>query len=185
MTSLSGPGPNQKTGINIMVAGVAWQVVSLAVFALLSFDFFLRVRATKRSSCTTVSPSQASAYPMHTKSSDTNGVDSFNPAFAEIRSRPRFRFFIFGIFAATLFIFVRSVFRCAELSGGFNGPLANEQITFMVLEGCMIALACILLTIFHPGLVVGGKVWRMSSWKSQKLERDLVLESIPGNDIEK
>lgn len=186
MASISAPGSSsQQTGIDIMVAGVAWQVFSLAVFALLSFDFFLRVRATKRSFYAMVSHSQTSAHPIHAEPSEKNDVVLFNPAFAEIRLRSRFRFFVVAIFAASVFIFVRSVFRCAELSGGFGGPLANQEITFMVLEGCMITLACTLLTILHPGLVVGGAVWRMASWNAQKPEGDLHLDAIPGDYMRK
>jgi len=37
-----------------------------------------------------------------------------------------------GLALATLTIFVRSVFRIAELSQGFLGPLANNEVTFMV-----------------------------------------------------
>jgi hypothetical protein len=126
-----------------MIAGVAWQVFALLLFALLSFEFWMRVRSR-------------------------GGVrPPLNPAFAELRARRAFQpLFILAIFLAGVFIFVRSVFRCAELSEGFNGPLANDEVTFMVLEGTMIALACILLTAFHPGLVVGREAWSAASWKS-------------------
>jgi hypothetical protein len=145
VASLAEPGsPSLQGGINTMVAGVAWQVAVLALFALLSFEFWMRVR------------SRAAQPPL-------------NPAFAELRARRSFQpTFIAAIFLAGIFIFVRSVFRCAELSGGFDGPLANEEVTFMVLEGTMIALASILLTAFHPGLAVGSAAWSAASWKMGK-----------------
>ncbi|KAF4959803.1 hypothetical protein F66182_18274, partial [Fusarium sp. NRRL 66182] len=40
-------GSTQQTGINIMIAGVSWQVFSLAVFAALCTDFALRVRRAR------------------------------------------------------------------------------------------------------------------------------------------
>jgi hypothetical protein len=52
---------------------------------------------------------------------------------------------------ATLFIFTRSCFRVAELSGSFESALANDQSTFMVLEDALIILASLTLTAFHPG----------------------------------
>lgn len=61
-----------------------------------------------------------------------------------------------GLGIAVLTIFTRSVFRCAELSGGFNGKLFNDQITFMILEGPMIIMACTALTLFHPGIAFQG-----------------------------
>lgn len=53
-------------------------------------------------------------------------------------------------------IFVRSVFRVAELSEGFDGKLANNEVTFMILEGAMIAIAGICLTALHPGIAFQG-----------------------------
>jgi hypothetical protein len=133
----------QDAGVNTMIAGVAWQVVALVLFAVLSFEFWMRIRST---------PSSA-----------------LNPAFASLRAQKSFQpGFLVAVLLTGVFIFVRSVFRCAELSEGFQGPLANDEVTFMVLEGTMIALACILLTVFHPGLVVGGEVWSAASWKAGK-----------------
>jgi hypothetical protein len=150
VASLSPPtSPDLQRGIDTMVAGVAWQVFALTLFAGLSCEFWMRVRSTK------------------------GGMQSpLNPAFAELRAKRSFApIFIVAIFTAGLFIFIRSVFRCAELSGGFNGPLANDEVTFMVLEGTMIALACILLTVFHPGLAVGTEGWSAASWKGRKGSR--------------
>jgi hypothetical protein len=54
---------------------------------------------------------------------------------------------------ATVCIYIRSIFRVAELSGGFNGYLANNEIIFTVIEGAMIFIAAICLsTIGHPGI---------------------------------
>lgn len=61
-----------------------------------------------------------------------------------------------GLAAATLFILIRSCFRVAELSDGFGGKLANDEVTFMILEGAMIISATLALTIFHPGKAFAG-----------------------------
>jgi RTA1 like protein len=129
----SSSGPLGQDGVNIMLAGLSWQVFSLAVFMGLCVDFALRVRRA--------SP-----------------VD-FNPRYDALRASPRFKGFLVCLFIATLTIFVRSVFRCAELSGGFSGALANDEITFMILEGAMISIAVLALTVSHPGLVWKGE-WR-------------------------
>lgn len=141
--------PAQKAGIDTMVAGLAWQVVSLALFGLLSLDYWLRVSRRDRKSA------------------------MLNPAFDQLRAHPAFQpWFMVSIFFAGLFIFIRSVFRTAELSGGFSGPLANEEITFMILEGTMVILACGLLTFYHPGLVIGSQGWTIAKWKSAKSARN-------------
>lgn len=127
-----------QLGINIMVAGVSWQVVSLAVFAALCAEFGWRVY----------------------RSSDAQ----MNPNFADLRQSFKFRAFLWALGLATLAIFVRSVFRTAELQAGFHGALANEQVPFMILEGAMIISAVTILTVFHPGLAFAGR-FHDAGWK--------------------
>ena len=131
-------------GKNIMVAGVAWQVASLALFAVLCFDFSRRARRAPE--------------------------EELNPAFAQFRASTKFKLFLCGLATATLTIFTRCVFRCAELSGGFDGRLANQQVSFMILEGAMICIAVICLTAFHPGWVFGEN-WRAAAWNIRSLSK--------------
>jgi hypothetical protein len=124
-----------------MVTGVAWQVFSLALFATLCGDYALRV---------------------------TNASQIvLNPTFEELRNSRRFKAFLYALGLATLTIFTRSVFRCTELSGGFHGPLANQEVTFMILEGAMISIAIISLTVCHPGLVFKN-AWHTADWSIRK-----------------
>lgn len=58
-----------------------------------------------------------------------------------------------GLFIATVLIFIRCIYRVAELWGGFDSHLANDEATFMIFEGPMIILAVAAMTIFHPGRV--------------------------------
>ena len=48
---------------------------------------------------------------------------------------------------ATILIFVRSIFRVAELQSGFDSELANDEVALMILEGAMMVLAVGLLTV--------------------------------------
>ena len=57
--------------------------------------------------------------------------------------------------AATVLIFIRSIYRVAELWEGFGGKLANDEATFMIFEGPMIILAVTAMTVFHPGRIFG------------------------------
>ncbi|KAL9117753.1 MAG: hypothetical protein Q9187_005708 [Circinaria calcarea] len=109
-------------GIDIMIAGLSWQVVSLVLFIALCSEFAWRVY--KR----------------------TGGLE---PAFESLRRTRGFKAFLLGL--ATIFVLIRSSFRVAELSQGFDGELANNEVSFMILEGTMIILACTALTVFHPG----------------------------------
>ena len=56
---------------------------------------------------------------------------------------------------AVVTIFVRSYFRVAELQGGFRGCLTNNEVTFMILESAMVAIAVLAMTSTHPGFVFG------------------------------
>jgi hypothetical protein len=71
-----------------------------------------------------------------------------------------------------------------EVQAGFRSKLANRQITFMILEGAVIVSACILLTVFHPGLSSQGR-WHDASWslgkKDKKSGLDVVHKSSGGN----
>ncbi|KAL4938781.1 hypothetical protein BDV06DRAFT_46863 [Aspergillus oleicola] len=127
-------------GVNIMIAGLAWQVASLLIFSAMSGYFFLRVRKAPGS--------------------------DFNLDFDALRAKPFFKASLWGLSTATLIIIVRSVYRCAELSEGFDGHLANDEVTFMILEATMIGIAVIALTIFHPGTVWKEK-WHQAVWSTR------------------
>ncbi|ONH65367.1 Sphingoid long-chain base transporter RSB1 [Cyberlindnera fabianii] len=80
---------------------------------------------------------------------------SFNERYSHIRDKPFFRWYPTGIFGIVLFVFVRSVYRVAELSEGWRGYLVVHEVYFLVLDALMITIACILSVVFHPGFVFG------------------------------
>ena len=52
-----------------------------------------------------------------------------------------------ALVTAIILIFVRFIFRVAELQSGFDSELANDEIALMILEGAMMVLAVELLTV--------------------------------------
>ncbi|ERF73299.1 hypothetical protein EPUS_03132 [Endocarpon pusillum Z07020] len=121
----------RKMGIDIMVAGVSWQVFSLGLLGIFSWEFAWRIRKAGERDLSVLGGSGCSYQRL-------------------------------GL--APLAVFVRSVFRCAELREGFRGKLANQQVTFMGLEGGMIVIAVGLLTVWHPGLIFQG-TWQHAGWR--------------------
>ncbi|KAJ5927976.1 RTA1 domain protein [Penicillium verhagenii] len=121
----------RQTGINLMIAGLAFQVVSLFLFIILASEFAIRVRKSPK-------PEENE--------------------FSGLRQSSKWKMFIYCLGLATLTIFIRSIFRVAELKGGFNSALANNQVDLMVLESSMVSIACIALTVAHPGTII-GRVW--------------------------
>ena len=50
-------------------------------------------------------------------------------------------------------------YRIAELQAGFHSHLFNDEGFFMVLEGTVMSIVAIALTVLHPGLVF-RRQWR-------------------------
>lgn len=139
-----------QIGINIMIAGVSWQVFSLGLFTIVCLEFAWRVRKARKE--------------------DLNQQVEF----VELRRTTRYKVFLLALAGATLAIFIRCVFRCAELSEGFDGRLANDEVTLMVLEGAMIVIAAILLTALHPGPAFGG-LWANATWSLRGSKKQNVV----------
>jgi len=136
-----------KAGRNIMIAGLAFQVVSLAIFMALWLDFLLKLR----------------------------GVRVTEVRFAEMRASWKFKAFNYALWLATIFILIRSIYRVVELQGGFNGSVAGNEVAFMVLEGPMIILATFLLAVFHPGFAFAGN-WNAAGWSLRGRKSDVEME---------
>ncbi|KAK1593856.1 RTA1 like protein [Colletotrichum navitas] len=140
-------------GTNILVAGLSIQVASLFAFSACSLEFLWRVR---------------------------KNPEMRNPEFADLVSSKRFKMFLIALFGATACLFVRTVFRSVELSEGFSGKLANQEVEFMVLDGVMIILACLCLSIWHPGHGFGGR-WNEAKFRfrnsKNKVDHEEVAEA--------
>lgn len=66
------------------------------------------------------------------------------------RARFRFHFFLAGLCAAYFTIIIRCAYRVPEMVDGWGGALMQNESLFFVLEGAMLAIACIALTVAHP-----------------------------------
>ncbi|KAF5023539.1 hypothetical protein F66182_4406 [Fusarium sp. NRRL 66182] len=109
----SAPGGDAEmldVGNTIMMAGIAFQVATLSIFALLSLLFLVRRARAAQSS-----PLSGSA--LRTWQSK------------------RFRWFLFGLTTAFAGVYIRCVYRIAEMRGGWGNELMRDQTTFVVLEG--------------------------------------------------
>ncbi|OAP63383.1 hypothetical protein AYL99_02610 [Fonsecaea erecta] len=121
-----------QVGVDVMIAGLASQVVSLAIFMALCGHFAWKVY---------------------------KNPNKLNPEHAALQRTLRFKGFLVGIAIAVLTITARSCYRLAELQDGFSGALANNELVFMILEGPMIITAVVALTVWHPGVVLGARLW--------------------------
>lgn len=78
---------------------------------------------------------------------------------------------------AVLCILVRCVFRCAELMGGFDSELANNETLFMLLDGTLMIIAALVLTIFHPGWTL-GQYWHTATFKLRSSKKSPAEEKL-------
>jgi hypothetical protein len=156
-----------QVGIDIMLAGLSFQVFSLLLFSAACIEFGFRVYAS----------SHTPGNPYHSNPSQANSPSSLRTVelfHISLPQTPIFKAFLVGLVIATLAIFIRSCYRVAELSGGFKGALANNEVSFIILESTMVLIACLCLTFLHPGMCFQGG-WRAANFKlgNQKdTERD-------------
>lgn len=118
-----------QLGTDIMVAGLAFQVVVMFVFIALASDFAFRTYRNVK----------------------LNGrANTLDPKHDQLRRSFAFRGFIIALMLATILIFTRCVFRVAELSDGWEGELAKNEGLFYGLESTPVIVAVLLLNIFNP-----------------------------------
>ncbi|MCJ1372122.1 hypothetical protein MMC20_003343 [Loxospora ochrophaea] len=119
-----------NVGDHIMVAGLAFQVLTLLIFMTLCGDFAIKTIRRMREM----------------------GEAALDPTHAKLRASWAFKGFLIALAAATVFIFTRSVFRVAELGEGWEGAIIKNQGLFIGLEGVMVIIAMLVLNVFHPGV---------------------------------
>lgn len=66
---------------------------------------------------------------------------------------------LIALSVATIGIIIRSSYRIVELQAGFHSDVFNNEPLFMVLEGTVMSIVALSLTLFHPGLVFRQQ-WR-------------------------
>lgn len=122
--SANGDETKTKKGNNIAMAGIAWQVFTLATFGLTVLDFVYR-RA--------------------------KAVTPLSPAASLVARSLSFRLFATATVFAWITIFIRCIYRIIEFAGGWRNSIMQNETDFIILEGAMIVAATFCQTIFHPG----------------------------------
>ena len=143
----------QDTGNDLMMAGIVWQVITLLLFGTLVADYSYRAFQRR---------------------------DSFTQATINLLSSLQFKLFASSIVLAYLVIFTRCVYRIAEMANGWANPIMQDETDFIVLDGVMITIASLCLTIFHPGIFFKP----MTTYKANKKAGKAAFPSEKESDIE-
>jgi RTA1 like protein len=142
-------GKSPDTGDNIMVAGLAFQVLTLAIFICLCLDFgFNTLKRWKEL-----------------------GEGALDPQHAQLRSSRKFKGFLVALALSTICILIRSVYRVAEMGEGWTGHLIKQQWLFFGLEGIMVIVAVISLNVFHPAVCFGDGMAGLGGLGTKKKAR--------------
>ncbi|KFY32341.1 hypothetical protein V493_00289, partial [Pseudogymnoascus sp. VKM F-4281 (FW-2241)] len=138
-------------GNGLIVAGIAFQVATMTGCGLLVALYIFRYKKAAK---------------LGTPTTEKNEYNA-----GENR---KLRLFCIAIAIAYITILTRCVYRLPEMSGGWGNPLMQNELEFLILDGAMIAIATLVMTIFHPAFYLPG----MSSRKSAA-----VTESPSTSDI--
>lgn len=138
-------GRNKQPGTRVMLAGMVLQVATLSAFLGLTSHFaFATWRRYRRDNARTepiLQPAEAGC---------SRPAVEAELAASDLRRSRRFRGFVAALFLSALCLFVRCIYRVAELSEGWTGPLMKRQDLFIAFEGVMVAVAMVALNVFHP-----------------------------------
>lgn len=114
-------------GTHIMLAGICFQVITLMVFAVFASIYVWRRRQGVR-----------------------NGHPLTQQASTLLRTT-RFRLFIVAVVTAFFAVWLRCTYRIVEMAGGWANKIMRDEISYIVLEGALIAYATAVQTLCHPG----------------------------------
>ncbi|KAI1778425.1 RTA1 like protein-domain-containing protein [Hypoxylon cercidicola] len=130
-------------GVHILTAGLAVQLVSLAIFVGHAVLFVIAVRTRHH---------------------------ALDIEFAGIYNSTSFKAFLFAFSLATVLLVLRTAFRIVVIAEGYDSSIAQSETLLFVLDGLMVLLATIILLGFFPGRML-GQSWPQTS--SRRVSRTL------------
>ncbi|KUJ16877.1 RTA1-domain-containing protein [Mollisia scopiformis] len=120
-------GPSMiKTGNDVMMIGLAFQVVTLAIFRAMALHVWSRISKYK---------------------------GELSHSTKAMRNTKRFKGLIAFIIVVFTTILIRCIYRVAEMAGGWGNRIMQNQVSFIVLDGVMCFIAVLALNVFHPGFL--------------------------------
>ncbi|KAH6669475.1 RTA1 like protein-domain-containing protein [Halenospora varia] len=115
----------KASGGKIMLAGIIFQVLTFVFLFVLAAIFAWNVR---------------------------RNLSIIGPNARYLLYSREFRIFLTGLGIGTMAIFIRCVYRIAELAGGWANSVMRDEVGFIILDGGMCVAAVLSLTLAHPGI---------------------------------
>ncbi|ROW08174.1 hypothetical protein VPNG_06904 [Cytospora leucostoma] len=124
-----------QQGINVLIAGLGLQIFSILGFFGLYYWHMSRAHRNR---------------------------DFLDPRFSAVYNSAKFKSALLCMQVALGLILARTIARLIQLKSGLGSSLSQSQVYVVVLDGTLVLLAAILLTIFTPGSAF-GRAWGMTS----------------------
>jgi hypothetical protein len=118
----------QRSGNNVALAGIVFQVFTLLIFAGMAALYWYRCQQRLKG---------------HSKHEE----DADAP-----ETTRNVQVYMFSLVFAYLCILTRCGYRIAEMADGWRNPIMLSETYFMVCDGAMIALSTATMVLCHPGL---------------------------------
>ncbi|KAF2731130.1 RTA1-domain-containing protein [Polyplosphaeria fusca] len=121
-----------NVGNNLILTGIAFQVATMTACGLLVVTYLWRYRSAR---ARRLASTEKSAF----QSSRDNGMVST-------------KLYVFGsmVVLAYFTVLIRCIYRLPEMAGGWGNELMRKEKEFLLLDGMMVAIACVALTAVHP-----------------------------------
>lgn len=156
-------GVTQKTGTtngtNVMVGGIAFQVMSMTLFeiALLEFCYKIYFRNTPE---VKFSLQNFFALVFDTKRGKQMRLllePNYVATYQSVRATRMFPYIPLALFIATAFIYIRCIYRLVELAGGWSGFVITHEAFLFGLDAIQVMLCCSTMALFHPAFTWGKR----------------------------
>ncbi|KAH8198544.1 hypothetical protein TruAng_007276 [Truncatella angustata] len=119
-----------QRGQNIIMGGLAVQLIGFSVFILVSILFHWRILQ--------------------------------NPTSTSATSNAPWQRFLYVLYAVSVLILIRSIFRIIEYGQGWDGSLQTFEAVLYIFDGLLMLSAMILLNIWHPSRIISAAPDRKS-----------------------
>ncbi|ESK83993.1 putative rta1-like protein [Moniliophthora roreri MCA 2997] len=133
-----------KLGTNLMITGIALQVVMMTTFSILVTEFvlrFLRERPVRE-------PAGLGAE-LELLNSSESTINVY--PFPRVLFDKRRKILLSALLFTTFLLFVRAIYRLVELSGGWDSEIMTTEWFFNVFDAALVTVAFYTWNIAHPG----------------------------------
>ncbi|WWC87435.1 uncharacterized protein L201_002324 [Kwoniella dendrophila CBS 6074] len=149
-------GTDTHAATKIMLAGILFQLGTMAIFVALASDFIFRVIFRKPYQHLAIKYSQSNTPELENNGepkSNTNIAAELPESAVSTRTEDikKGQILLAGVAFASAMIFVRGIYRSIELAQGWSGYLITHEVYFIYLDGLPMVLCLAAFAVAHPG----------------------------------